>query len=232
MVENLCNKLLSVAGVSKLILTLNIAESLSIPSCDNLEIIQNGTPRGFAENHNLAFELCTTKYFLVLNPDVDIDPAIFEYLKQSMEKVDAKLIAPLVLSNTGELEDSVRRFPTFKNLLMKALGNDISRYPLAPGHEYVFPNWIAGMFMLFDSEAFAAVGGFDKRFFLYYEDVDICARFWQKAYRVAVCQKASIIHEAQRDSRKRVRYMFWHFSSLIRYFYKHLWRLPKTPEYN
>jgi len=230
MVSDLCNKLLFSAEIKKVIVTLNIPEAVSLPNLDNLKIIRNETPKGFASNHNAAFGLCDTEYFIVLNPDVELDPAILQKLKKCVVNTGAKLVAPLVRSKTGELEDSIRRFPTISNLLMKALGQDISRYSLAPTQEYFFANWVAGMFMMFDSKAFEELKGFDEKFFLYYEDVDICARFWIAGYRVAACQSASIIHDAQRDSRKRLRYMGWHLNSLSRYFYKYLGRLPKIPE--
>lgn len=50
-------------------------------------------------------------------------------------------------------------------------------YPIDDGP--VDADWVAGMFMLFRREAFRAVGGFDRAYLLYYEDVDICERLWR-----------------------------------------------------
>ena len=80
---------------------------------------------------------------------------------------------PLVQDPGGKAEDSARRFPTAAGLLRKLVttpsGPD---YPLDAGPIEV--DWVAGMFMVFSADAFRAVSGFDERFFLYYEDVDIC----------------------------------------------------------
>lgn len=229
MALDLCNQLLMHPDINYVILTLNVPERSSILDHEKLRVIHNELPKGFGANHNDAFKLCKTKYFAVLNPDIEIDVAVFSELINCMNISNSKLIAPLVLSKNGQVEDSVRKFPTIYNLIMKAIGHDVSCYPVNTNKQFIYPNWVAGMFMLFDAASFAAVEGFDEGFFLYYEDVDICTRFWGKGFKIAVCQSVSIIHNAQRDSRKKLRYMLWHLSSLIRYFCKHFLRRPVFP---
>ncbi|QDC44297.1 glycosyltransferase family protein [Methylophilus medardicus] len=226
MVVELCNQLLRHPEIAQVILTLNVEETVVFPVSKKILLIRNTTPKGFASNHNAAFLKCKTKYFVVLNPDVELCSGIFSELTACMLMANAKLIAPLVTSSTGQIEDSVRHFPTVINLIMKAFGKDISRYPVYLDKDYIYPDWVAGMFMMFDSVSFAAVGGFDEAFFLYYEDVDICLRFWKSQYPIAVSQRNRIVHNAHRESRKKIRFMIWHLSSLIRYFYKHVFRLP------
>ena len=82
--------------------------------------------------------------------------------------------------------------------------------------------------MLFRSSAFMRVGGFDEGFFLYYEDVDICARLRQCGESILACPAARVVHTAQRASRYNPRYALWHVSSMARYFVKHLGRLPRS----
>lgn len=88
----------------------------------------------------------------------------------------------------------------------------------------------AGIFMLFSAKDFRAVDGFDEKYFLYYEDVDICARLWKAGRHVLACPKALVIHEARRTSRKNFHYMQWHMMSMARYFWKHWGRLPNVPK--
>ena len=57
------------------------------------------------------------------------------------------------------------------------------------------------MFMLVRSADYMAVGGFDEGFFLYYEDVDICARLWRSGRKVVICPEAIVVHDARRASR-------------------------------
>jgi GT2 family glycosyltransferase len=80
--------------------------------------------------------------------------------------------------------------------------------------------------MLFKSESYAALSGFDERYYLYVEDVDICTRIWLNGYQVLLNPAAIIIHNAQRASRTNWRHIRWHVSGLLRYFSKYTGRLP------
>src|SRR5690606_33557130 len=102
------------------------------------------------------------------------------------------------------------------SLLLKLLGVSKGTFQYAIGDEPFFPHWVAGMFMLFESHAFANLQGFDERFFLYYEDVDICARIWETGSKLVVCPKVSVVHDAQRDSHRKMKYLYWHISSMLR----------------
>jgi hypothetical protein len=82
------------------------------------------------------------------------------------------------------------------------------------------------MFVLFRSADFARLGGFDERFFLYYEDVDICARAWKEGMRVATCPGVSAIHDAQRANRRDWRHMRWQLASMMRYLVRYTGQLP------
>src|SRR5690606_29874744 len=104
------------------------------------------------------------------------------------------------------------------SLIAKALGLKDGRYAVRADDPSFFPEWVAGMFMLFRSDAYARLGGFDEKFFLYYEDVDICARIWRQGMKIIACPSATVTHDARRDSRKKLRYMYWHLKSMARYF--------------
>ncbi len=72
--------------------------------------------------------------------------------------------------------------------------------------------------MLLPSEAFAAVGGFDERYHLYYEDVDLCARLRLAHRDVVLCPTVEILHDARRESHRNLRYLGWHVRSMLRFF--------------
>jgi N-acetylglucosaminyl-diphospho-decaprenol L-rhamnosyltransferase len=132
-----------------------------------------------------------------------------------------------VVSPGGLHEDSWRHFPTLTSLLRKALGMGDGSYRLPGDGRHFSPEWVAGMFMLFRSDVFRRLGGFDEDFFLYYEDVDICARLWKSGYRLLACPAVSVVHDAQRDSHRKWRHLRWHLGSMARYFAKHWGRLPR-----
>jgi len=228
MVARLVAQLCAVPDVAKIVLTLNIPEQLALEEDERLHIIRNPTPQGFGANHNAAFKHCQTRYFCVINPDVTLQGDVFAPLLACMSDFDAALGAPLVCSPAGTQEDSIRSFPTVGGLILKVLGMDNGSYAPAKRHVSFSPDWVAGMFMLFENSAYASLGGFDEKFFLYYEDVDMCARLWESGRKVVACTAVHVVHDAQRASRRNLRFLLWHASSMLRYFFKHAGRSPRT----
>lgn len=227
-VEALVRQVLGDPLVARLILTLNTQEVLSLPADDRLLLISNPSPKGFGSNHNQAHEYCETPYYCVLNPDVVLRQDTFAQLLCCLIDTKAAVAGPLVLSPIGEQEDSWRRFPTFFSLCLKALGHDITIMKQADKDYPLFPDWIAGMCMLFDSNRYRAINGFDESLFLYYEDVDICARLWREGLAVVASSKATVIHNAQRASRREWQHMKWHARSMARYLRRYSLNMPKA----
>jgi len=212
----------------ELILTRNIPEVWPF-EIDRLpfsvKVIENSQPKGFGANHNAAFRAAAGDWFCVLNPDVLLPEDPFPELLNSLQKAGAALAAPVVFNSAGNREDSARAFPTLSSLAARALGRDATVNAIDP-HIDTSPDWLAGMFLLFRSDDFAKIGGFDEDFYLYYEDVDICARLRKAGFKLVLCSGAKVIHDAQRSSHHNWRYRYWHLASMLRYFLKHWWRLP------
>jgi N-acetylglucosaminyl-diphospho-decaprenol L-rhamnosyltransferase len=228
-VKSLLEDLADCPQVSVIILTQNIPEGdIQCPGSllSKVRFINNKFPRGFSSNHNKAFSLCRTPFFLVLNPDIRFTGNPFTKLLNFYQLSEIGVIAPLVRNASGRVEDSVRKFPTLIRLFRKVIGIDDGSIAVA-GKGVQEVDWVAGMFLLLPTNVFNDVGGFDEGFFLYYEDVDLCARLWQNGRRVVVDSDVGVIHFAQRQSRRNLRYMRWHIFSMFRYMVKHSWRLPR-----
>lgn len=226
MVEQLVESLLPFQEVGLIQVTLNSPETLLLPDDERIRVATNHQQKGFAANHNAAFKDCDQYFFCPINPDIRLDSNPFPRLISALVRSNAALVAPLVRSLSGTTEDSIRYFPTLLSLGRKALGRGDGRCEISGHTTELYPDWVAGMFMLFRSQCFAELNGFDEGFFLYYEDVDICARAWKQGMKVLACTDVSVIHDARRASRREARHMWWHSKSLARYFWKHLGRLP------
>lgn len=216
-------------NVSAVVLTQNIPEDeIPCPASlqSRLRVIRNAYPRGFAANHNQAFKFCGTSMFAVLNPDIRLRGDPFPELAQALEICFGGVIAPAVRNPSGALDDSARTFPTPLRLLRKLMGLGDGRI-LSEGVRLQDVDWTAGMFLLFQASVYDELEGFDEGFFLYYEDVDICTRLWQIGRCVVLHPGVTVIHAAQRASRRKLRYTKWHLFSMLRYFAKHAWRLPR-----
>lgn len=207
----------------EVIVTVNLPEEISSKWQEYhfpIRYIKNAAPRGFAENHNAAFIESEGFYFCVLNPDVRLTRDPFLDLIKDMTQENIGLVAPCVVNVANEVQDSARKFPNFSCLIKRRLFKQrLSDYQIQ--HNPIYPDWVAGMFMLFRREVFARLGGFDESYFLYCEDIDLCARLKQHGYLVLLDPNVKIIHNAQRDSHRKWKYFFWHVKSLLRYFYRY-----------
>lgn len=208
---------------AEVILTINTLEDESY--LDNavglpLKIIRNSTPLGFGANHNQAFARSSGCRFVIVNPDVRIYGDPWGALDEAFDS-DTGACAPITLSPTGAIEDSVRRFPTFGNLLKRVvLGIRRPDYIAPDNLTPVVVDWVAGMFVMFDSASFRAVGGFDAGYFMYLEDVDICRRLGAIGKKVLWVPNCAIVHNAQRASRKSWQHRSWHARSMVRYLFR------------
>lgn len=204
----------------ELILTLNLEETLPFATDSfsfPITVIRNHAPSGFSANQNRAFARSSGQYFCVMNPDIQLNGGIFEVLQRCLKSTFIGVVAPLVVNQNGEMEDSARRFPTPFKILCKAFGG-CKGSDYAVKDEIIYPDWVGGMFMLFRREVFEKLGGFDERYFLYYEDVDLCARLRLQGYEVALCPDAKVIHHAHRSSHTSIKFLKWHLTSMLRFF--------------
>lgn len=205
------------------IVTRNIREPVGVPSlaatAETIEIV-NARPLGFGGNHNQAFARSSGEWFCVVNPDIRLHGNPFPALVECAVRSGASLVAPAVLSSRGEIEDHARRFPTMGDLATRRArrGHGAVRYAL--GDAPIAVDWVAGMFILVRREVYDALGGFDERFFMYCEDIDLCRR--ARAFGpVMVCPEASVTHDARRASGRSLRHTVWHLRSFARYFAKY-----------
>jgi N-acetylglucosaminyl-diphospho-decaprenol L-rhamnosyltransferase len=213
-----------------LVITNNIPEvhdyTNATKNC-SIHLLNNIRPRGFAQNHNTAFSLVRGSYYCIMNPDIRIEKDPFPELIEALQDSKVGVVSPRILSAVGNREDSARVFPTPMHVLKRFLGLKAGVHEIAGTKRFEQVDWFAGMFMLFPSSVFQTVRGFDERFFLYCEDIDICARVWASEFSVVVCNLATAIHDARRTSRKQLRYLLLHVRSYFLYFSIYRLKKPK-----
>ena len=196
----------------KIVITHNLQSNESYNSkYFNIVNIQRLNPKGFGENHNTVFENFKSDYFFVLNPDLifnkifNLDCSI-KYLQEN----NLDISSPLILTPNGKIADYKRADLTLSNFIFER----ILRLRTSK------PEWFAGMFLIFRSLAFKKLNGFDQRYFMYVEDCDICMRARRKGLSLGDLKNFSVIHFAQRDSRKKIKLSLIHTFSLIKYWIK------------
>ena len=230
LVNNLLEDLVKCTNINKIIVTHNIGfENIKIPVSINDKVITviNKFPKGFAANHNQVFKkYCKSDYFIVLNPDVRIYNNPFPRLLTTIKETGCNICAPRILNSNGKIEDSFRYFPTPLSLILKLFGFDITIYPQDGSSNLIKPDWVAGMFMFINSSWFKK-NLFDENYFLYYEDIDLCLRCWKSGSFILVDTKVEVVHDARRDSHKKLFFLYLHFRSICYFLFKHYLRFPR-----
>ena len=198
------------AAIEKVVLTINVPEEDVVADLTGIRFpvvrIENRHPRGSGANHNQAFKLCATAWFLVLNPDIRLDCDVLTPLLAQASKKSG-LLAPRIWEPGKSAPEQHRAVITPIEILTR-------RRPTYP--RQTAPAWIPGLFMLFRSEAYANVTGFDERFFMYGEDFDICARLGLAGWSLQIAERVNARHEAQRASHSSRKHLWWHVSSLMK----------------
>ncbi|MDF3886543.1 glycosyltransferase family 2 protein [Cupriavidus basilensis] len=216
----------------EIVLTENLPgerAALSSEERAEIKVIENASPLGFGANHNQAFLQTTAPYFCVLNPDIEITGNAFDELIRCL-LLRPGVAGPRVLSPEGGIEDSARKVPNPLRLLARKLASRT-----APDYDPSTPiqqvDWLAGMCLAFDRYSFECVEGFDERFHLYCEDIDICLRMHLTGHSVSWVQSSIVKHDARRSSHQSARYLAWHLASLGRLFSSRtFWRFSRfTP---
>lgn len=208
------------AGI-EILLTLNLPEDESFIDAAGavpVRVLRNLAPRGFGANHNRAFEVAHGEFFLVLNPDIRLMDFNFAPLLESVRGSQAGVVGPAILDTAQQPTDSPRRFPTLLRLAHRVLTR--TKTPDYGHIDASMPvEWVGGMFMLFHRDTYRTLGGFDERFFMYMEDVDICRRIRDRGLQVVFEPAVAVVHDARRQNRRSVKHLRWHVLSLLRYLF-------------
>lgn len=201
--------------VFEVIVTLNIPEPELSDWIEGgdwpfiVTLIRNIVPLGYGLNHNQAFRRCRTPFFCVVNPDVRLAGNPFPAMIAALKLPGVGCSYPLQSDGRGVPLDLAREVPTLRSLWRRYVVPQSRKKP-QPRH------WINGAFMLFSTSVFSEIGEFDKRYYMYCEDVDICLRLQLRGYRLAPAIEASVKHIAQHASRRRLQHLIWHVQSLLR----------------
>ena len=178
----------------------------------NIKVIKNKKEKGFAENHNFAFMESSKSYFIISNPDIEIQD--FGNLFDESLDISEFITCPLIFDKKGELEDNFRDFPTPFSLTLRKLGFKVNQ---SSSTKF---DWAAGMFLIFPKNLYELLGGFDDKYFMYFEDVDLFYRSKQMGINYLCNHTIKVIHDARRSSRKEIFYFLIHLKSAVRFFLK------------
>jgi N-acetylglucosaminyl-diphospho-decaprenol L-rhamnosyltransferase len=198
---------------------------------------------GFGAGVNAAAREAGAGALLLLNPDCELTMPLLGPLLSVLEHDSAAgVVGGLVRESDGTVQASARRFPDATTglagrtswLSRVAPDNPLTRRNLTtdPSAGLRQVDWVSGALMLIRRETFDAIGGFDERFFLYWEDADFCRRAARAGWSTWYAPDAEVVHRTARASRHApVRSLAAFHVSAFRYHWKHggVWARLASP---
>jgi GT2 family glycosyltransferase len=179
-------------------------------------MIANAENIGFARAVNQGIAVTSAPRVLIMNPDCRLVAGAVAALGAELDQHDfCAVVGPRILNPDGSLQGSARGDP---NMLTGLFGrtallgrlmpwaassrrNVVSDAAIRSGHASVVVDWLSGACILARREALAKVNGFDERYFLYWEDADLCRRLRAAGYHVRYVPGATAIHRVGQSSR-------------------------------
>ena len=202
----------------------------------NIQIFSGHGNIGYGKGHNLCINRCDSKFHLILNPDVILHrKCLATGLKFIEENPDTAAVFPTVMNENGQNQYLARRYPNIFDLLLRGISADwlcklfekrLSRYELRDLQNKNTPQeveLISGCFMLCNTQLLKQVGGFDPRFFLYFEDYDLSLRL-RNLGKIVYLPEMKIVHYGGQSAKKGMRHIRYFISSGIKFFNKHGWK--------
>ena len=204
-----------------------------------IRLLINKKNIGFSKAVNAALAFCKAPYLVLLNPDTIVLEGFFESVIGYLEKnKHVGIIGPKIYEQDGTVQGSARRFPTLLTSMFGRKSPLTKMFPNNPitskeficfncnGTDDIDTDWVSGACMVTRRKVFEEVSGFDERFFLYWEDADLCKRTKQAGWKVVYYPKAEIIHSVGKSSSTCPICSIYHFhNSCYKLFVKHT-RMP------
>ena len=201
-----------------------------------IKIIKSEKNLGMGGGNNLGIKAAQAEFILILNPDTIVEKDAIKILYNFI-KSDKQIgvAGPKLLNTNNTLQYSCLRFPKFYTPILRRtfLGKFAKKYLdnfLMKDYDHKEikeVDWMLGSCLMVRKNILNKINGFDERFFMYFEDIDLCGRVWQDGFKVVYNPQAIVIHNHARASAENPWYLFFlnklsraHIASWIKYFYK------------
>jgi GT2 family glycosyltransferase len=202
-------------------------------SFPDVRLIKNKQNRGFGKANNQGLAEADGKYILFLNSDIvvseDCLDEVFDFMEQNPDigASSCKLTFP-----DGTLQHSCRKFPDFKTFFLMLLGLRVFFPNMKTFRDYLMLDWdhsdlkevdqIMGSFMFTRKDVLDQVGSFDERYWMYFEEVDLCLRIKKAGWKIVHYPYVSAVHFLSKSAEQwgEAKRIIEFQKSLLKYFRK------------
>jgi len=177
-----------------------------------IRLVDGGRNGGFSYGINVGFKYVTNEYLLVLNPDTYfIDDSLQRAVSLLDQRPDVGMIGLDLINPDGSRQFSARRFYSVLDIIGRRLPIGkywpikarVNRHMMTSAwdqSEAFEADWVMGTGFVIRKDFFERIGLMDESYFLYMEDVDLCARVWSAGAKVMCIPNARLVHDHQRSS--------------------------------
>jgi len=190
---------------------LVVVDGGSFDGCDQMissdypdvEFVQSQENIGFGRSNNLGFERVAGDHLLLLNPDTELLPGAVDAMLSALQDPETGLVGARLLNSDGSLQlSSVHPLPTPWNA---SIDSEWVRQRWWKNKENVQTPFqveaVSGACMMMRSETFRGLNGFDPRYFMYAEDMDLCFRIGRSGLKILHSPSAQVIHHGGGSSK-------------------------------
>jgi len=211
--------------------------STVLENLDQSELIFTGSNLGYGAAHNIAIHQSNSKYHLLMNPDVIVNKYCLlngiEYLEQNKNVV---ALSPEVRNEQGEVQGTTKSYPSVFDLVLRGIDSNklnkmyadrLSVYENRAIHNMKKINdvvLISGCFMFCRADILKQAGGFDKRYFLYFEDYSLSLELKKYGF-LRYLPTMEIAHSGGNAAKKGLKHIFYFVSSAIKFFNQYGWKI-------
>lgn len=198
-----------------------------------IALIQNENNIGFGAANNQGAHIAKGKYLLFLNSDTTLEKNTLNDMIASVQRhkghKNIGAISFKIMNSNQSLQPSCGNFPTLLNLLIETLFLDRVFKPESSYHilnkkmyQHKFnPDWVSGSCFMVKKRVFNEISGFDKNFFLYVEEVDLCYRIQLKGYNNFFDPIVSVTHNNRASTLSKKPAIVFTHHNLLYFFKKH-----------
>lgn len=212
----------------------NCSQDRTVPLLEEkfpqITIRRNEKNGGFGYGHNQVLDTLTSKYHVVINPDIILkEDAISNMVDYMEEHPEVGMITPKVLNFDGTEQFLPKRNPSIRYVVL-------SKFKPFRKHRQFYTRELdqlntptevevcSGCFFLIRTELFQRIRGFDNRYYMYFEDADISRMVRQEGYPLIFYPETNVYHKWNRANTRSVKGIVRFLTSMVKYFQKWGWK--------
>lgn len=202
---------------------------------DFVRLVRGKENRGFGHGHNQVLLQAENRYGIICNPDILVEQDSIALMLDKLAKTQVAMVCPKVLNSDLTTQHLVRNRLTVFDYMLRFMptvftkrffDKRLAKFECRdlPDDRDSYVKMASGCFLVVDLAKFQAIGGFDERFFMYFEDNDLSLRFGAAQEKILYTPFASVIHLYGKGAHKNRKLFRIFLQSMRRFFQKWGWQ--------